>query len=233
MKNCILLLLGGLLFLSACHSEGGIEVQTCKRSDSTAYLKANIVQSVFTSANPETRKSCEILNAKVSYLIDSIEKSLLLQADTFYTGLEQAGMERPVWDFEMYVEDSVFMASPDYISLRITVYTFQGGAHGMTEFYAFNYDVKRRQFQEPDQILDFGKYTDINELLKKNFVNTDSCFTEIPTLENGLAALNVTAETVCLTYPPYVLGPYSCGYAQVVIPRSELEDMLLFPAELH
>ena len=227
MKNCILLLLGGLLLLSACHSEGGIEVQTRKRADSTEYLKVNIAQSVFTSASPEIRKSCDILNAKVSYLIDSIEKSLLFQADTFYTGLEQVGMERPEWDFELYVEDSVFMASPDYISLRIMVYSFQGGAHGMTEFYAFNYDVKRRQFQEPDQILDFGKYREIDEVLKKNFVNTDNCFTEIPTLENGLAALNVTAEAVCLTYPPYVLGPYSCGYVQVVVPRSELEGMLL------
>ncbi len=233
MKNCILFLLGGLLFLSSCQPKEEIEVQTSKRADSTAYVKANIVQSVFTSANSEIRKSCDMLNAKVSYLIDSIEKSLLLQADTFYTGLEQAGMERPVWDFEMYAEDSVFMASPDYISLRITVYTFQGGAHGMTEFYAFNYDVKRRQFLEPDQILDFGKYREINELLKKNFVNTDSCFTDVPTLENGLAALNVTAETVCLTYPPYVLGPYACGYAQVVIPRSELKGMLFLPAELH
>lgn len=233
MKNGILLLLGGLLFLSACRSEGGIEVQTRKRTDSLAYLKANIAQSVFTSANPEIRKSCDILNTKVNYLIDSIEKSLLLQADTFYTGLKQAGMERPEWDFELYVEDSVFMASPEYISLRITVYTFQGGAHGMTEFYAFNYDVKHRQFLEPDQILDFGKYREINELLKKNFVNTDNCFTEVPTLENGLSALNVTEETVCLTYSPYVLGPYSCGYAQVHLPRSELEGMLFLPAELH
>ncbi len=102
MKNCILFLLGGLLFLSSCQPKEEVEVQTSKRADSTAYVKANIVQSVFTSANSEIRKSCDMLNAKVSYLIDSIEKSLLLQADTFYTGLEQAGMERPVWDFVMF-----------------------------------------------------------------------------------------------------------------------------------
>ncbi len=227
MRNYILLLVGGLLLLAACNPKGKIEVQTREKSDSTEYLKVNIAQSVFTSENPETQKSCDVLNAKVRYLIDSIETTLALQADTFYTTLKQEGIERPVWNFELYVGDTVFMVSPDYISLRLMTYIFRGGAHGMTEFHAFNYDVKRRQLQSPIQILDFSKYKEINEVLKRNFVNTDNCFTEIPTLENGFTALNVSINAIYLTYPQYVLGPYSCGYAQVVLPRSELKGMLL------
>lgn len=227
MKKCILLLMGGLLLLTACKREGKIEIQTQKSVDSTDYLRVNIVQSVFTSADSEIQKSCDLLNAKVHYLIDSIQKSLSLQADTFYSRLVQNGIERPVWNFEFYAEDSVFMVRPDYISLRLMTYVFRGGAHGMTDFYAFNYDVRRQQLQSPAQILDFRKYREINELLKKNFVNAEGCFTEIPTLENGFAALNISTKAVCLTYPQYVLGPYACGYAQVNLPRAELKGMLL------
>ncbi|MDE5638423.1 MAG: DUF4163 domain-containing protein [Odoribacter sp.] len=227
MKTCILLLMGGFLLLFACQSAAKIEVQTQRRVETTGNLDVNIARSIFTSANPETGKSCDILNAKVRNLIDSIEKKLALQADTFYSGMARDGMVRPAWNFEFYADDSVFMVHPDYISLRVRTYIFQGGAHGMTEFYAFNYDVKRRQLQSPTQILDFRKYREINEILKKNFTNPDHCFTEIPTLENGFTALNLSAEAVCLTYPQYVLGPYSCGYAQVNLPRAELKDILL------
>lgn len=227
MKTCILLLMGGFMLLFACQPVAKIEVQTQRRVESTGNLDVNIARSIFTSANPETRKSCDILNAKVRYLIDSIEKSLALQADTFYSGMVRYGMERPAWNFEFYAEDSVFMVRPDYISLRLMTYVFRGGAHGMTDFYAFNYDVRRQQLQSPAQILDFRKYREINELLKKNFVNAEGCFTEIPTLENGFAALNVSLQAICLTYPQYVLGPYACGYAQVNLPRTELRGILL------
>lgn len=227
MKSYILLLIGSFLFFTACKHTVKIEVQTQKQVDTTEHLNVNITQSVFSSTDPQVGKSCDVLNTRMRYLVDSLEKSLKMEADTFYTRMVKEGMERPIWNFELYVEDSVFMANPDYISVRVTVYTFQGGAHGMTEFYAFNYDVKKQQLQTPQQILDFKRSKEINELLKKNFVNTDSCFTEIPTLENGFTALNVNSESVCFTYPQYVLGPYSCGYAQVSIPRVELKGMML------
>ena len=65
--------------LTACKREGKIEIQTQKSVDSTDHLRVNIVQSVFTSADSEIQKSCDLLNAKVHYLIDSIQKSLSLQ----------------------------------------------------------------------------------------------------------------------------------------------------------
>lgn len=63
--------------LTACKREGKIEIQTQKSVDSTDHLRVNIVQSVFTSADSEIQKSCDLLNAKVHYLIDSIQKASL------------------------------------------------------------------------------------------------------------------------------------------------------------
>lgn len=227
MKAYILGLVSGLLFFAACEKNGSIEVQTQSRADTAKYLNVNVSQSIFTSADPQIRKSCDVLNAKVRYVTDSLEKSLNTLADTFYTRFAKEGKERPEWNFELYVKDSVFMADGSYISVLLTVYSFQGGAHGMTEFYAFNYDVKKQQFQTPQQILDFRKKAEINKLLQENFVNKDSCFTDIPTLDNGFTALNLNTGTVCFTYPQYVLGPYYCGCVQVSIPRSELKGILL------
>ncbi|MFR7876763.1 MAG: hypothetical protein ACLU4J_10480 [Butyricimonas paravirosa] len=46
----------------------------------------------------------------------------------------------------MQVGDSVFIANDQYVCVRLIIYTFTGGAHGITNFYTFNYDVQNQKF---------------------------------------------------------------------------------------
>lgn len=226
MKNCILIVVLLAISLAGCHRVN-VNVKTETYKNKTSDLEVNIEKSVFSSTDAETEKSCEVLNRRIGYFIDSLQTSLKTAADTFFTMFAANPDERPVYNYELYVRDTVFMADKDLISVRMTVYTFQGGAHGMTDFYAFNYDVPARRFLTSRQILNFKDTQALDNLLKKNFVNRDSCFTEEPTVQNGFTALNVSPSAVCFTYPQYALGPYSCGYAQVYIPRTELKDIFL------
>lgn len=226
MKSYILILAVILVCMGACHRKAEITVQSHTVTDSTRNWLISIEQPVFTSSDAGIAEKCDILNTRVRYLLDSLEQSLKVSADTFFAQFDTDTAERPFWNFELYIRDSVFMADENYISLRISAYTFQGGAHGMTDFYALNYDMKNGRLLEPRQILDYAKASEIDALLKKNFVNKDNCFTEQPTLKNGFTALNMTPSALCFTYPQYVLGPYSCGYAEVNVPRPELKNML-------
>ena len=160
-------------------------------------------------------------------LIDSLQRNIKVQADTFFATFRRDTMDHPLFPYELYVRDTVFLANEDYISIRLSAYSFTGGAHGMTDFYALNYNMKKHAFVSPQEMLDFRQAREINNLLAENFKNVGGCFTENPTLTNGFTAVNITPESICFTYPQYVLGPYSCGYAQVYIPRDKLNGILV------
>lgn len=224
MKNNIGITVLLVFFLGAC-SSSGVDFKTTKSVVKNENWEIHVEKSVFFSEDKRTEESCRLFNGKLNELIDSLQSSLKSEADTFFMAFRSDTANRPIFNYELYVTDSVYMADKHYISLRVLTYTFTGGAHGMTNFYAFNYDVEKRQFLQPAQLLDMKKSAEIDALLKKNFKNPEGCFTEVPTLSNGYTAFNFSSDSVYFTYPQYVLGPYSCGYAQVSIPRTELKNI--------
>lgn len=219
------LCIGMAMCLGACSQPGKIEVKTEKSSTQNENWEVNVEQSVFSSSDKRLEQSCHYLNAAVQERIDSLRLNLITEADTFFALYRSDTLERPIFNYELYVRDTVFLANADYISLRMSAYIFTGGAHGMTYFYAFNYDVKKQEFLKPNQLLDLSRSKEIDALLKKNFKNEQGCYTEIPTLANGYTAFNFSTDFVYFTYPAYVLGPYSCGPALVAIPRAQLKEI--------
>lgn len=226
MKNNIFfsILLG--LLLMGCQP-ATVEVKKESLNNKSDQWEIDVQKSIFSSSDAGVGKACTAVNQAVTVLIDSLQADLKAQADTFFTTYGKTeGQEGPEWAYQLYVKDSVFMATDKYISLRVLVYTFMGGAHGMTDFYAFNYDVQKQHFLTPQDIMDYNKANEINDLLVKYFNNPEGCFSDKPTLTNGFTALNVNPTSVCFTYPQYTLGAYACGVAQVTIPDGELKGIL-------
>ena len=158
--------------------------------------------------------------------MNDLQDSLKTDANEFFESWQAAGEERPVWIYELQVGDSVFMANDQYVSVRLIVYTFTGGAHGITNFYTFNYDVQNQKFLTNQEILNYTNETQINTQLKANFKNPEGCFTTDPTLKD-VTAVNFNKTSVCFTYGQYVLGAYACGVAEVAVPRTALKNDLL------
>ena len=213
------------MLLIGCQQPVKIEMQPGKLSNTSDRWNITVERTLFSSADANAETSCKVINSRISALLDSLQQNIKVQADTFYA-LYEGKDERPIGPFELYITDSVFMATGKFISLRLLVYEFTGGAHGMTNFYAFNYDMQNGKFLNPDEIIDYKQADLINKGLAKNFINRDSCFSDIPTLINGFTALNVSPEAVCFTYPQYSLGAYACGVAQVSVPDPELKGIL-------
>lgn len=225
MKKVLFLILVIGVSLTACQKPQ-ITVQKQNVADSTDNWGVNITYPLFSSTGTAEEKACFAVNDTVFKFIDQLQRNLKMEADTFFGLFADSISQRPPFSYQLYIEDSVFMATDNYISLRLTIYTFEGGAHGMTNYCAFNYDVKKGKFLMPEDIIDYTKAEEINSLLAKYFDNTENCFTEIPTLTNGFTALTISPESMCFTYPQYSLGAYACGMAMVTIPDKELQRIL-------
>lgn len=232
MGKAIFIVSGFLLMLVGCQP-AKVEVKIEKFADQTKNWEIQVSKSVFTSASAGVEQGCESVNMRIQHLVDSLQQSIKIEADTFFTTYAKVDTMRPEFTYQLWITDSVFMATDRFISLRLLVYTYEGGAHGRTDFYGINYNVKEKRFETPQQIVDYNKAGDLNPLLEKFFNNEKGCFTEKPALENsGLAAINVSDGGVCFTYGHYALGAYACGYAEITIPFAglkEAEVLLLSP----
>ena len=109
-------------------------------------------RSMFSSADANVNKSCEVLNKKIEKFVNDLQDSLKADANEFFQSWQGSGEERPAWIYELQVGDSVFMANDRYVSVRLMVYTFTGGAHGITNFYTFNYDVQNQKFLTDQEV---------------------------------------------------------------------------------
>lgn len=226
MKTKLFTLVSAILVLGACKKEIKLDVKQIHFTDKTEQWDIKIDRPAFSTTTSEVEKSCVVFNDEVSGLVNGIHAAFLEQAKESIASLDSAGFKQAA-PYELIIEDSVFLADENYISVRVLSYEMLGGAHGMTNFYAVNYDVKTQKFLAKKDILNLDKAAEINALLKANLKDPENCFTmEAPTVDN-VTCINITLHTVDFTYAQYILGPYSCGVANISIPREKLKNMLL------
>lgn len=226
VKNLLLISLVAAA-LAGCQRVG-IEVKTETLTNKSDRWEVNIEKSIFSSADKKAGEGCAVVNQTIQQLQDSLVAGLKEGVNDFYASLEGTGQDSllPNYRYQLYLRDTVYMATDACISVRVMVYEYQGGAHGLTNFYSFNYDLKNRQYLTEEQVIDYKKAEEVNELLKKNFNNEEGCFSDVPTLTNGFTAWNISPVDICLTYPAYTLGAYACGNAMVTIPMAEAKTVL-------
>lgn len=225
MKTKILTFLAAAFLLSGCQKEIKLEVKQMHEMDKTELWAFTIDRPLFSTTEPSVEASCVVINDSITNFINQQKKEIEAQAKEFKMAMDSLG-EQMVGPFELIVKDSVYMADENYISVRLLTYSYTGGAHGMTNFYGLNYNVKTKKFLNNTEIINTDKAPQINELLKAHLQNPDSCFNEVPTIEN-FTALNFTRNSIDFTYAQYILGPYSCGYTSIAIPGHKMKDLLL------
>lgn len=225
MKTKILTFLAATCLLMGCQKEIKLEVKQMHETDKSELWDIMADRPVFSTTEASVEASCVVFNDSITAFITRQQDSIKTQAKKFKIAMDSLGYQM-VGPFELVIQDSVYLADENYISARLLVYTFTGGAHGITNFYGFNYNVKTKKFLSNKEIIDYSKAPQINELLKTHLQNPDSCFTDTATIEN-FTALNFNLHTVDFTYTQYILGPYSCGYTTIAVPYSGIKDFML------
>ena len=141
MKTKLFTLVFAVLVLGACKKEIKLDVKQIHLTDTTGQWDIKIDRPAFSTTDAETEKSCVKFNDEVNGLINGIHAAFIEQAKENIACLNSAGFKQAA-PYELIIEDSVFLADQNYISVRVLSYEMLGGAHGMTDFYAINYDVK-------------------------------------------------------------------------------------------
>lgn len=226
MKTKILILALAVLALGACKKEIKLEVKQIHETDKTDQWDIHITRPVFSSTEAEVEKSCVKFNDEITGLVNGIHAAFIEQAKETVAGLDSMGYKQAA-PYELMIQDSVFLADKNHISVLVSSYEMLGGANGILNFYGVNYDVKNRKFLDKKDILNLSKSDEINALLKANLKDPDKCFTfDAPTVDNA-SAVNITLKTVDFTYAKYILGPGSCGTTTISVPREKLTGMLM------
>ena len=130
--------------------------------------------------------------------------------------------------FEFHSECTPISITDDYISVLLTLYTYIGGAHGITELVCFNYDTATNQYVERPQVrgMSLKEIADIvRPLLEKKLSINDPNFdkdwlisgTE-PTLQN-YSVFTIDTEKTIIWFQDYQVAPHSDGILSVSIPH--------------
>ena len=60
-------------------------------------------RSMFSSADANVNKSCEVLNKKIEKFVNDLQDSLKSDANEFFQSWQGTGEERPAWIYELQV----------------------------------------------------------------------------------------------------------------------------------
>lgn len=125
--------------------------------------------------------------------------------------------------------------SEDYVSLNFVIYTFSGGAHGMTYFEAFTFDLANDVELALDDIFQPGvAYLDeIAPMAIAALTEQLGDMADAEWIAQGAGPLPenyqdwlLTPDALVFIFEPYQVAAYAAGPQRVTILLAELQDIL-------
>jgi len=116
MKTKLFTLVFAVLVLGACKKEIKLDVKQIHLTDTTGQWDIKIDRPAFSTTDAETEKSCVKFNDEVNGLINGIHAAFIEQAKENIACLNSAGFKQAA-PYELIIEDSVFLADQNYISV--------------------------------------------------------------------------------------------------------------------
>jgi hypothetical protein len=156
-------------------------------------------------------------------------------ADNFYMAnmRRQDGDDSDKW--ELLGDFTFSQPSTNAISIVSEIFTYLGGAHGLTDFVSHNYDVNSGKklnikdiFQYPDTAIKLMSTWCIKVLTKRL---SDEGWDDMKMLQEGAApnlnnfsCVSLTPEGISIIFQQYQVAPYAAGYQRVEMPLNELSS---------
>ena len=160
------------------------------------------------------------INEMVMYTVDNAEK---------LKELESAA--KP----ELFVSSETFSHSDKIKSLKLSVYEYQGGAHGMTHYMTwvfnreageiFDFESLFRGYSNPLQTI----YPIVKEKLMAKSEHIEEDWVDRGTGDENFENYKnfvLDGNNLVLVFPAYQVGPYAIGPQIVEIPFNELSTIL-------
>lgn len=226
-----------ILSLMACTSETKtitfktIEVKTSFDADiSVLYHVAEGTNEISAAINKHIEQAIiENIGLDSSFEdISTVLKAFNNQYVEFLTDFPDSAL--PKW--ELQVETEKTYQSEDVITLAISIYEYQGGAHGNSHIHLLNIDPKTGKIFDRDSIIEdmkgfesLAKTYFIKNLNEKdeNLKMEDYFFGEPFHLPENIG---FSDDGFILLYNVYEVASYAQGYTEFAIPYDEMDPYL-------
>lgn len=156
-----------------------------------------------------------------------------------------AATENTPGPFDLEINYNIEFASNRVVSVLMHYYSYTGGAHPITMYSSFNYDIEERKqilfyggmFKDGYDFLKFLSdycYQDITKQYSEAGADTAN-FDDIvkegtdPSEPMNFENFYFTDESLVVHFNPYEVGPYSAGHFEVNIPYEEFQGNILYP----
>ena len=119
MKSTLIMAIGLALVFVGCQPKvQNLNVKQEHSEVSSEDCDIQIDRSVFSAADETINKSCMVLNGKIEKLVNDLKDSLRADATELFQTFADKPDERPDWKYELMVDDSVFMATDQFVSVK-------------------------------------------------------------------------------------------------------------------
>lgn len=139
------------------------------------------------------------------------------------------------YPWSLIVDYETFAYSPEVLSLKFTVATYTGGAHGNVTFKTFIFDLAANRILDLADLFQPG----IDPLATVAPLVNDLALAQIGTMSDpvwiasGTApspenyqSFALTADALVFFFPPYQLASYAAGPQTISLPLSQIADVL-------
>ncbi len=174
-------------------------------------------------------------NQKVKDFVDSQLadfKKNSLDNDEVIKKADPEGYAKYPREYDMTVGYTKGQIDDSVISIVFNVYTFEGGAHGSTNFYSINYSTKDKteikladlfpgQADYLQKISDYCK-TDLTKQITKAMGSTDGSWIAdgAGPKEENYSIFLINKDGVVIYFPQYQVAPYVAGDFEVKVPKN-------------
>lgn len=217
---------------------------------STSTDRMSIIKTTKTDINKQAYSTIKItypviknisnskeLNHEVTQTMDDLVRN-------FKKNLSENQPIKPIADLPLKTDSNnleinykTFSATKNIISIRFSIYTFfYGAAHPFTTYQSLNYDVSKGKvlslndiFKSNDYLQFLSTYSKkvLTQKLSKAGSPTEPDSEGIKPIAENFKIWNITPNGLLLTFPPYQVAAYVFGPQEVLIPYSEINNMLL------
>ncbi|MCT4599597.1 MAG: DUF3298 and DUF4163 domain-containing protein [Marinifilaceae bacterium] len=228
MKKIVNLLILAFVICS-CSNSYKVDSKKYTYAKENDNIKVSVNIHVFNSNKKKINKQIEIFNTSIIDSVKSLSVRMEKDAESLFKDLRKEKDFKQHWKYDLYVTDTIYNLSSDYISILQNKLIYTGGAHPNTIIKSYNYRLSDNKLLGKDDIFKKEGREGLNKVIKEealNLLGKDYKFFESPSIENA-DAVNISEDKIIITYNHYTIACYAQGIIKVEIPKEKLVDYLL------
>ena len=221
MNKIVLLFV--FLLISVNFAFSGIDIDTVKFTEDGKGKKYHVELS-YPRIRETSTESTRDFNKLISDFVDGKKAEFMKEVTA-----NDYDDERP---FEFYVNFDVGYTNKYFVSVVLYTYYYMGGAHGSTIGYSFNYDLDNNKNLKLSDLFEGNYLNIISEYCIKEIMKDDEYADETwvkegagPKAEN-FETFTLNNKGLIIHFQQYQVLPYAAGMPDVIVPRSELKNVV-------